>query len=127
MNETETTSSYTPAVTNPVTPAMPVVGLEVRSLQNDPVTEAVLSSHAAPAPSDPLEQRLQALENRVIAAEEWVSTHSAQIEALQSLAAAEVPALDPAINRLTQLEQWAAAVADHFMNKIPAPPVAPKD
>ena len=120
-------SDTNPTATEGVYPAPNPIAPVVPSPQNDPVTEAVLSSHAAPAPSDPLEQRLQALENRVIAAEEWVSTHSTQIEDLQALVAAEVPGLDPAINRLTQLEQWAAAVADHFMNKIPAPPVAPKD
>jgi hypothetical protein len=97
---------------------------------------AVAASHAAPAPSDPNEQRMAALENRLGAEsaalvermgaiEQFIETFGPVVQAIQAKLAEDAPSLGPVINRVSQLEVWAADIARHFMNKVPAAPTPP--
>lgn len=79
------------------------------------VTAAVAASQAAAAPADPLEQRLQAIETTV-------ATYAPVLQMVQSMIGAAVPGAAPVVNRLTELEQWAAAIVAHLGSKAPAAP-----
>lgn len=87
----------------------------------DAMTRAVAVSHAGQAPPDADNQRMVALENRFAAIETFIRKYEPFLEAAGAQLAADVPSLDPVINRVSALETWAMELLNHFNHKIPAP------
>lgn len=85
------------------------------------VTRAVAVSHAGQAPPDADNQRMAALENRFASIETFIRKYEPILEAAGAQLAADVPSLDPVINRVSALETWAMELLNHFNHKIPAP------
>jgi hypothetical protein len=104
-----------------------VLGVSIASGDLDPaeLDKAVAASHAAPAPSDPVQQDMAAVIARLETAEAALQKYAPVIEAMEAMLAVEVPAAGPIIGKVTALEQWALSVIDHFQGKIPAIPTAP--
>jgi hypothetical protein len=88
------------------------------------VTAAVLTSQAAPAPSDPLEQRMQSIEATMASLQPLLPL----VNTLANLASAEIPSIAPVVSRIEGLEGFAsdlvAVISSHFGGKV-ALPAAP--
>ena len=97
----------------------------------DAVTAAVAAQNAAPAPADSENQRMAAIERQQTAFQKavedmmaFITKYDPALEAGETVVAAEVPSLDPVINRISQFETWAEQLLVHFQHKIPALPPA---
>ncbi len=88
-------------------------------LDPEAVTAAVAASHAAPAPTDPVEQETQSLTSRVSQVEAIVAKHGPAIDMILDTLAAVAPSAAPYANRVEALEKWALGLIEHFQGKVP--------